>query len=216
MKFETEEKKTFSEGTDQTSGGSSSENKDAGQGNDPVSYETHRRILSQRKKDQEKIKEFEERFAEIDRVNKTAEEQKLAEQGEFKKIVELRDKKIDELSNKLQSVVEEKTNVEKTVKDTHKLQAFYEKLPGKIAKKEYLSFVDLEKIAYDPETGVIDNQSVDLVVNDFMENHSKLIEAPKGHKLPNGYPSGTNKLTLEQWQKLPLKEMKAQMKNVIK
>ena len=105
-------------------------------------------------------------------------------------------------------------NTINAINNTIKANAFYDKLPGKLGNHQYLNFANIDDIAYDPETGKVDEQSVDKVVNEFMEKHSKLVEADEIAKLPSGSPAGSNKLTVDQLQNLPLKEMKKRIKDV--
>ena len=216
MELQKESEKSFSEGTAQVSSGNESvkETPD-NESNDTVSYATHKRLLNQKKKTEERLAEYETRFAEMEKAKKVEEEQLLKEQGEYKKLVGLREQKIDEVVQEKERILKERDEYKKAINDTFKLQAFYEKLPGKITNQQYLNFVDLDSIAYDPETGNVDEQSVDMVVNQFMEKHPKLVEPSKIAKLPSGYPAGSNKLTYDQWKSLPLKEMKKRIKDIV-
>ena len=162
-----------------------------GQRDDVVSYSTHKKLLDQRKTDLQKLREYETRLNEIENERKKQEEDRLSQQGEYKKLLTLREQELAETKSKLDT-----TN--KNIADTWKLQAIYEKLPGKIKNKEYLSFVNLEKIAFNPENGEIDPQSVDVVVNEFLEKHPSLIEINKNAKLPGTAPGTTVYKTYEE------------------
>jgi hypothetical protein len=53
------------------------------------------------------------------------------------------------------------------------------------------------------------------VANDFITNHSALLDKPSVKNLPQDDAKGTaTKLTLEDWKKLPLKEKKKRMVDV--
>ena len=60
----------------------------------------------------------------------------------------------------------------------------------------------------DPATGVIDETSLEAVVNSFVTTHGALIQSANGGKLPGNAPQGGTDpvLTREAWIKLPKKE----------
>lgn len=194
---------------------------DPGAGGDPepkkesVSYETHARLLAQRKKDQDARKTLEDKVTAFEKSAKEAEDAKLSEQGEFKKMVVQRD---EELAEKAQELAQSKADLDQANKNLTngvKLQAFVDKLPGRIKNHEYLSFADTDAIAIDPETGRVDEGSLNKVVNGFVEKHASLLET-KGIKLPgDGAAGGGAALTHEEWLKLPLKEKKERMAEVM-
>lgn len=143
-----------------------------------VKYETHQKLLSQRKNDQVKIQELQQQLQGLTDQQKQAEEAKLAENEEYKKLVDVR-------TQELESVRQEKDSLLQSVNDSLKLNAFIEKLPGKIKNSKYLSFVNTDDIVFsDPATREVDTASVDGVVSKFMEEHSHLVETGKVGKLP--------------------------------
>jgi hypothetical protein len=182
---------------------------------DTVSYDTYKRTLSQLKKKDEQLKGYEERLLAIEQAEREreqtkrqAEEQRLQEKGEFKKLLELERKRNEDLLGQLEGVSQEKMQAQRTIQDTVKLHAFYEKLPGKVKRREYLNFVDLENIVVNPETQEIDSSSVDGVVNSFMDNYSELVDTSHMGKLPAGNPGNYKAMDMENWKKLSSKEMK--------
>lgn len=176
---------------------------------DVVAYETYQKTLAQEKAAKQKALELEEKLNEILNAQKSQEEAKLNEKGEFKKLVELREQEIKKLQDQINSISKERDNYKGNLDDTYKLQAFYDKLPGKIKRKEYLSFVDLDSIVVDPETGNIDSGSLQNVVSGFVENYGDLIEQNKFSGLPGDAPKGSSrKYTMNEWKNLTLKEKK--------
>lgn len=159
--------------------------------NDVVKYSTHNKLLGQHKRTKEEMTAVQTELMELKRQNDERENAELAKQGEFKKLVELRDQKINELLEQLeqkQGLVEQK---EKREADTWKLQAFHSKLPGKIKNMEYMTHADIDSIVYDGETMQCDLQSVEAVVNKFMESHGHLVEPLDHRKLPSQSPNNT-------------------------
>jgi len=181
---------------------------------DVVAYETYQKVLAEKKSMQAKAQEIESKLAEIEKAQRERDEAKLNEKGEFKKLVELRDQEIEKLRNEINTVAKDRDSFKGNLDDTYKLQAFYDKLPGKIKRQEYLGFVDLESIVIDPDTGTVDSSSVQNVVSNFVENYGDLIESSKFAGLPGDAPKGGKKLTVKDWQNLPLKEKKSRMKEV--
>ena len=174
---------------------------------DSVKYDTYRKLLSETKTVKAKNSELEAKLKAFEDEKSAAEEKRLSEQGEYKKLLEIERKKSSELEEK------DKAR-EKQLLDGYKLNAVLEKLPGKIASNDYLSFVDLDSIAIDPDSGTVDESSVSQTVNKFLEQHSRLLITDKG-SLPNDAPKGVSKpLSVDEWRKLPLSERKKRMNEV--
>lgn len=182
---------------------------DAGEKKDFVQYETYSRVLSQHKKTKSENEQLAAELEAYKRKERELEEKRLSEQGEYKKLLEMTRKQLaDEESKRLEYATQ--------LLDQHRLNAIKERLPGKIKRPEYLSFIDVSKVAIDPETGMVDERSVVEVVDGFVKEHGFLIERQGTRDLPYNAPgSGHSELTYEQWLKLPLKEQKARRKEVM-
>lgn len=182
---------------------------DAGEKKDFVQYETYSRVLSQHKKTKSENEQLAAELEAYKRKERELEEKRLSEQGEYKKLLEMTRKQLaDEESKRLEYATQ--------LLDQHRLNAIKERLPGKIKRPEYLSFIDVSKVAIDPETGMVDERSVVEVVDGFVKEHGFLIERQGTRDLPYNAPgSGQSELTYEQWLKLPLKEQKARRKEVM-
>lgn len=176
---------------------------------DVVKYETYQKVLSEKKGVQAKLEEMQSKFDAFELDQKTAEETKLNEKGEFKKLVELREQEIVKLREEMSGVTSERDGLKGNLDDTYKLQAFYDKLPGQIKKQEYLNFVDLESIVIDPVTRAVDPQSLENVVGSFVENYGDLIKSSSFGGLPGEAPvNSTRKYTIQEWKSLSLKDKK--------
>ena len=149
-----------------------------------VAYETYQKTLAQEKAAKEKLREYETRFKEM-------EEKKLHEDGEFQKIANLKAEEAEKWRAKA-------NELEKDITDTWKLNAFFNKLDGKLKNNEYISFVDLESIAIDPETRQVEQSSVDKTVSSFMEKHSHLVDMKKSSGLPSDAPKQAAKKSLRE------------------
>lgn len=143
-----------------------------------VKYETHKKLLGQRKADQEKLRQAQDLIDKFEAEKREVEEGKLKEEGEYKKLLTLREEELGKLRSERDIAVKEN-------QDTWKYDAFYRKLGGKLENSKYLSFVDIESIIFNPETKEVDQQSVESVVNKFREEHSALITPINSSRLPS-------------------------------
>ena len=175
-----------------------------------VAYTTYKKVLSQEKNLRARLEEANALLAEKEAKEQAETEKRLSEQGEYKKLLELERKKREELEGKTK-------DYERSILDAHKLNAFKEKLGGRVANPAYYDFVDIESIAINPDTGEIDNASVQNVVDKFVVEHPTLIRTTKP-MLPNQAPKDINidVLSFEQWKSLPLKERQKRMADVMK
>lgn len=137
---------------------------------DKVAYETYLKVLSEAKNAKEKLRLLEASAQEMN-------DNKLKEQNEWKALAESKEKSLLETTSKL-------NHLESTILESVKLNAFQRHLNGKIKDDAYYQFVDTDKIAYNPETKRVDEESVKSVVADFIKRHSSLVEF-KGGKMPN-------------------------------
>lgn len=181
----------------------------AEQKKDFVQYETYSRVLSQHKKSQAEAEDLKAKLTAYESKEQERENLRLAEEGNFKKLLENERKARTEEEGK-------RKEYERKLLDGHKLNALLEKLPGKIKRPEYYSFIDTDKILIDPSTGDIDERSIEEVKNEFIRDHAILLERAANKDLPYNAPGNSSAtLTYEQWLKLPLKEAKLRRKEVM-
>lgn len=192
-----------------------------------VSYETHQKLLDQRKSDQTILKnlktELEALKAESEERKKkdaAADEEKQKEQGNYKALVESRDNRIKELEALVNEKDEKVKGLEGKYTNAHKLNAFQNAINGKLKNDKYVNLVDLDKIAIDPETGAVDEKSLKSFATDFINNHKELIEFRGANKtLPNGAAKHGAPLSKEEWRELAKtnpKEAASRIKDVRK
>ena len=197
---------TVSDGDDNQAADTSDKTTDSSDTSKTVSYESHQRLLRQRKADQVKLT----RLDELEAQDKERVDDKLKASGNYEKMLSARDTEISDLKTKL-------TDRERTLTDGVKLQAFLDKLPGKVKRREFLKFVKIDDIALDPETNSIDTSSLEVVVNGFVKDYSDLIQPNNTATLPHDQANaGGGSLAYDDWLKLPLKEKRARSSEVIK
>lgn len=137
-----------------------------------VKYGTHKKLLNQHKNLKSELDELREWKSKV-------EEDELAKKGDYEKLLRTRDEQVDQLSLKLTKYEQEKT-------ESRKLGAFVSKLPGKIKRQEFLSFADIESIDINPDTGEIDEFSLEKAVNSFVDEYGQDCIKPSN---PKGLPS---------------------------
>lgn len=130
---------------------------------DMVAYDTHRKLLAEKKKLQQELSDF--RQAELQK-----QEALEAEQGKFKELYESYKQKTDELAAQLQGEQEGRQNFVK-------VQNFLNAVDGKIDSK-YYDFIPTKEIHIDPDTGKVDQMSLDKAVEAFAKEHGVLIQKP--------------------------------------
>lgn len=173
---------------------------------DVVSYETHRKLLSQKKAADERVEQ-------LLKEKQQAEEAELQKKGDVQKLLKIKEDTLLEKEKEVERLKSEKENVMKTYLEERKLQAIKEKLPAPLAKPEYSAFLDTDSVQFKPDTLEIDETSVERVAGDFVKNHPFLLKLD-AKILPNGSPKATGKLPYEEWLKLPVTEKRKRWKDV--
>lgn len=208
---------TVNSNVDETTGGSQSTQETIPSGDqeskkDFVQYDTYKKVLNQEKSLRERLNQLNSELEKFKQIEQEREEKKLTEDGELKKLLALKEKEISRFKEE-NSVLNQKWD------DAIKLSALRDKLPGPVRDEDCYSILRkrLKDIVVDPETGDIVEESVTAVAEDLVKNKIYLFDVKQGSGLPANSPQNTStgKLTPEQWSKLPLKEKKARMKDII-
>jgi seryl-tRNA synthetase len=168
---------------------------------DTVAYETHLKLLGEKKKLQ----------AEVERLRLEQQEKLEAElkaKEDFKKLAEMKEQEAKEAKQRV-------SEFEAREKNAMKLDAFLSTLQGTVDKK-FWGHIPLDKIVIHPETGEVDMMSVTQTVEWFSKEYYDIVKRAGGPTTPNTAPQGgSSALTYEEWRKLPLAEQKARMKEVM-
>lgn len=179
-----------------------------GEGDKPkvVSYDTYERTVNQEKTLRKKLQETQEKLLLFENEKKSIEEQKLLEE---KKHVDV----IEQLRREKQEAHEKATRLEQEQKDFRKITAAMGLLQEKgiTLESKYLGLLPLDQIQFTDE-GTIDHTSVSQAVSLFQKEHPRLT-APAKNFLPSD-KTGTSaqKISVEEWKKLPLKEKQEALK----
>lgn len=182
---------------------------------DFVKYESFDKLVGQLKRQKEMNEQLNQKVQEFELEKRRIEESKLAEQGEYKKLLEMRTSEISQLSEQLESERRNSELANKTLIDAQKLQAVYEELPGRVRNPSYMQFIDLDQVAYDPETGRIDRESAKLAANYFAEEHSALIDTSHIGRLPGNSAKPSVPLK-DRYKDMPLSEMRKNVADAVR
>ena len=168
-----------------------------------VSVEPHKRLLAQRKRDQEKARELEEQLAHFQDQERQRQEAKLEEKGEYQKILEERENRIKALESQMEDDRNRRVRMEKESAFRNALSQH-----GKLRKDEYLQFVDFDSIAVDSESGKVDQGTLQHVLDGFVHEHGALLESvPQPQKIPNKSPPDPQKIYSNQNQDISPEDM---------
>ena len=146
-----------------------------------VSYETHQRLLDQRKRDKQRADAAEAERDRLKQESEDAEKDRLTKQNEFKTLYETEKAKREKAESTL-------SDLSKNQVLASKQNALKAELGG--IKQEYLSFAKLEEIVMG-EDGTPDMESVKKVANQFRKDHISLLPTKEGASLPNEAARGT-------------------------
>lgn len=158
-----------------------------------VSYETHERLLREKKKLQEE--------AELLRnEKKLREDEEAKKRGDFEALLKSREEELSIAKSKL-------TSLQDRIMDAQKLTAVLNTAGSPIDSKWH-GLIDTNKIVVHPDTGEVDQMSVTRVVEDLRKSWPEMFKV-KGQTLPADAPlgNGAGKISRSEWLKLPLKDM---------
>jgi len=181
----------------------------------PVNYGSFNKLLGQVKKTKELNQQLSERIAQFDKLEQQREESKLLKDGEYQKLVDLKEQKINELASRLEQAEGQTLDAHKTLTNAKKLSAVYEKLPGKLRNNKFLEWIDVDSIVMNPESGEIDIESASLVANKFMDEFGYAVDTSHIGRLP-GDASSTNQSLSQTFKDLPLKDMRSNMAEAVR
>lgn len=171
---------------------------------DTVAYETHKRLLGQRKADLEKRREIEQELETFKAAAKENEQLALEEQGKHKELA-------DHFKAELKKTQAALTERDEMINDGIKLQAFKSKVGGEFKNPKYMSFVDLDRIGL-REDGTVDEGTLEMTVNSFLKEHGNdLLNRGTGRKLPSDAASVAVPIN-KQLSEMDLDELSAKMK----
>lgn len=163
---------------------------------DSVSYETHRKLLDEKKKVQARAEELEAKFKERELSDLTA-------KGETSKLLELARKEASEYKAKVEAQSLREVQAKK-------LSAIIRGMGTSIDEKWYgVIGQHIDEIVYDSEAEEIQQMSVTSVVENLKKTWPEMLKKAQAG-MPNAAPQGNGALTIleSEWKKLTSKEMR--------
>lgn len=169
-----------------------------------VRYSTYSKVLSEKKKYAQRLREIEAENAEFRRQQAEAEEARLKETNDYKTAYEKTKTDVEQYRSKYNDLLGD-------IVKSRKVNAFQAVLKAQV-KPEYHGFIDVDAILVDPETGEVDDMSVAKEVERFQKKHPELVvrqtpAAGGNTPYPRGEGKDGNKIRRSDWLKLPSKEM---------
>lgn len=159
-----------------------------------VAYETHKRLLDERKRDLQKLRELEAR-------EKEREEADARKRGDYETLIKSREEALKAKETEL-------SEIKQMITVASKKNAVVEALGNNLESK-WLKFIDISDVGVNPETGEVDQFSVakvaDAFKKEFPEAFRKAGVLPS--QAPQGLPGGDGKISREEWLKLSHKDM---------
>lgn len=180
-----------------------------------VPRDAFRKVLAQRKRDQEeknsalvKLREYEQKLSAFEEKENLKRDEELKNRGEFEKILKSREEEILKYKQR-------ETEIQRELQLEHSRQAFLSLLPGKLANPEYINLIPVNQVKYDA-SGDIDMKNLESLVENWKKSHFRLIDMPGSTaQLPNHSAERKKGLTHAEWLKLPIKEKKMRIGEVI-
>lgn len=173
-----------------------------------VSYDTHRKLLDEKKRVQDEKARLEEELKGLKESKEAEERKKLEEQGNFKKLLEQEREKATRLEQDHLALKQDLENAKKRA-------AVLKHIKGSVPEKAR-EWINVSGVALN-EDGSVNPDTAMLVAQEFEKEFYFAVQRDKnGGGLPGDAAKGGNaKLTVAQWKGLKSsKEMKDQMANV--
>jgi hypothetical protein len=151
----------------------------------PVAYETHRRLLDQKKQLQERLQKT---AAELDQFKAGVEQKQqkeLEEQNRYKELYE----KIRQDNESLQKAISER---DMQMQNAIKYDAFQKSLGDRKIDRKYSGFVNTDNILLDPETGTVDELSAQKEVERILNEYPEIVRSNSSKALPSQAPMGVS------------------------
>jgi len=165
-----------------------------------VSYDTHQKLLGEKKAIAAKLAAFEAE-------QKARDDKALREKEDFKTLAEKRAEELKEAHGKLAKLEERNAN-------QVKLRAILDGAGGTIDRK-YWDLLPKHMVEIDDTTGMPTEASVATAVKFVRTNYAEVI-TPKDAKIPTGAAAmgGSTQLTYDAWKALPDAEKAKRIKDV--
>ena len=153
---------------------------------DTVAYETHKKLLGEKKSLQERLLEAESKLNEFQSSVEQRERQELETQNRFKELYEGLKGENENLKNEI-------TQRDIRMQDALKVDAFEKSLGDRVIDRKYSGFINTKNIMIDPSSGVVDELSAQKEVERVLAEDPEIVRSKAPAKaLPTSAPSGAS------------------------
>lgn len=181
-----------------------------------VSRKAYEKVLSEKKKAAEALRERNARLAELEAEREALSMKDAEAKGEYQKVIEAERKKYEAAIKRIQELEGTISEFNSREMNRKKFGAIYDQLGGAVDKK-FFPLIDLDQVELN-EDGEIDEQSVAKYANELKELYPEIITPKKGalppSKLPgDGKGSGGKRIAESEWRNLPTRAEMAKYKH---
>jgi hypothetical protein len=165
-----------------------------------VAYETHKRLLDEKKRVQSELEVLRQK-------DKEREEADAKKRGDYETLLQLKEAELAKAREEAEKERLNRAGLEEAVKSAQKQVAVIDALGGQIDPKWH-RFIDVDKVIINPETGKIDPLSVAKYAEELKRDWPEMLK--KTSVLPAGAPQGGSQsfIKRDDWLKLSSKEMR--------
>lgn len=132
-----------------------------------VSYETHKRLLSEKKRRDEEVRSMEAKVRELEMREKLRIETEARQKEDWKTMLELKEQDLSDLKERYQGL---ESHVHQAVKKA----AFVRALGGSF-RDNYIKLIDFDSIPIDPTTGSVDELALNKYAEQFRKDFKEVI-----------------------------------------
>lgn len=173
-----------------------------------VAYETHQKLLGEKKKLGEKLTTIEQELESLRAKDRERENAELEKQKNYEQLLRNREEELKKAKEALTSIETERLQA-------RKLDAFLRTLGNGTLDERYWGLIPIDEIVIDPATRQVDEMTVTKAVELYRKSYPETIKRAHVPGMPSNAPQGTpGKLTVEEWKNLPPKEKKARIGEV--
>lgn len=176
---------------------------------DSVAYDTYRKVLSEKKKRDEQLSSIQAELESLRAQQKEREEAELKDQNRWKELYE----SLHQENSQLKSSLSEK---DQRWESAIKLDSFYRALNGRVIDSKYAGFIDTSKILLDPETGEVDQTTVQREVERIQKEYPEIIKGGQAKSLPAQAPQGVHSGGVKSLKDLSKAEKMAMLSKAIR
>lgn len=172
-----------------------------------VRYETHKKLLGEKKETQERLRKAQEELDAYKAKEQERQNKELESQGNYRKLLEQKD-------DELKRVKLENDAIITSLNEAKKRQAVLKNISGMVPPNAH-ALLPINMVKLD-ENGELDEQSVKAAAQIFEQEYSFAVQrnVRNGGMPTDAANPQSKKLTRKEWEALPTKEMKARYGDV--